>query len=453
MTRADVECDAVIAGRYVLGERLGSGGAADVFRGRDLVLGRGVAVKVVRSDAFDEARHAEEMRTLAGLSHPGLVTLYDAGSADGHGYFVMELVAGPTLAAAGCGRPMEPSRVAAIGATVADALAYVHRRGIVHRDVKPGNVLIARSGRAKLADFGIARAVDSAHLTTTGLKLGTAAYLAPEQITGAAVGAPADVYSLGLVLLEGLTGRREYDGTGLEVALARLNRAPVVPAWLPVAWRELLAAMTARQPAERVTAATAATRLRALNAVGDPLAASSPAAVRTTAALSTAPIQRQRSSRKSPVALGLALAATLLIAVAGVMAVQWRAQHPAAQPTVAVHADSRQPVASPRAPSSPPAIAPPASPLAAPVAADPAPSAVDPTTAQTRGVTSPPAGAPPTNPPPASAGQGHRPSGNDAAAAPDHVQSADSADAPDKGDSKPSRKPERKGGGGGKRDR
>src|SRR5450759_2626627 len=247
----------VLGCRYALGERLGCGGAADVYRGLDQVLGRPVAIKVVRHDAYDDDRHSGEMRTLAGLSHPGLVTLYDAGQDQGRGYFVMELVEGASLADRLSSGPLTERETAAIGGTVADALAYVHRRGIVHRDVKPGNVLLDRAGRAKLADFGIARMVDSARVTATGLTLGTAAYLAPEQVVGAAVRPPADVYSLGLVLLECLTGRREYDGRSVEAALARLHRPPVPPAVLPADWRRLLTAMTAREPADRPTAAAA----------------------------------------------------------------------------------------------------------------------------------------------------------------------------------------------------
>jgi serine/threonine protein kinase len=121
----------------------------------------------------------------------------------------------------------------------------------VHRDVKPGNVLIGRDGRVRLTDFGIARLVDSARVTSTGMMVGTASFLAPEQVAGEPVGPPADVYALGLVLLECLTGQREYAGSTVEVALARLQRLPRVPATLPAGWPGLLRAMTAREPADR----------------------------------------------------------------------------------------------------------------------------------------------------------------------------------------------------------
>ena len=118
----------------------------------------------------------------------------------------------------------------------------MHGQGLVHRDVKPANVLIGSDAGVHLADFGIARIVDSAHVTRTGDVLGTPAYFAPEQVSGEPVGPAADVYALGLVLLECLTGRREYDGTSLEVAMARLNRQPEIPTTLPGIWRDLLAA-------------------------------------------------------------------------------------------------------------------------------------------------------------------------------------------------------------------
>lgn len=266
---ADAPLLTLAGGRYELGPVLGTGGMASVRRGTDTVLGRPVAVKVFRADMDEDgARRAEvEMQTLAALGHPGLVSVYDAGTEehpDGRPptpYLVMELVEGPTLAACCADGSLSPERLATIGAQLADALHYVHARGVVHRDVKPANILLSPNG-PKLADFGIARIVDSARHTGTGLTIGTAPYLSPEQVTGTPVGPPADIYALGLVLLEALTGRREYDGGPVECALARLHRAPAVPRSLPAPWPELLAAMTAREPADRPTAVEVAERLR-----------------------------------------------------------------------------------------------------------------------------------------------------------------------------------------------
>ena len=260
----------LLDGRYRLGDRLGSGAVAEVFRAVDERLSRPVAVKLFRGDAAEELqRHEAEMRTLAQLDHPSLVTVYDAGDDDGQPYLVMQLIEGDTLADELRRGPIGPERTARYGAALADALAYVHERGFVHRDVKPANVLIAGDGRVHLADFGIARLVDSAHVTRTGDVLGTPAYFAPEQVSGGAVGAAADVYALGLMLLECLTGRRPFEGTAMEVAMARMNRDPEIPAQLPASWRDLLRAMTAREASNRLSAAAAADQLRLLAAGRD----------------------------------------------------------------------------------------------------------------------------------------------------------------------------------------
>jgi eukaryotic-like serine/threonine-protein kinase len=260
----------LLDGRYRLGERLGSGAVAEVFRAQDERLARPVAVKLFRGDAAEELqRHEAEMRTLARLDHPSLVTVYDAGDDAGQPYLVMQLVEGDTLAGELGRGALGPQRAATYGAALADALAYVHEQGFVHRDVKPANVLIAGDGRVHLADFGIARLVDSAHVTRTGDVLGTPAYFAPEQVSGGAVGPAADVYALGLMLLECLTGRRPFEGTAMEVAMARVNRDPEVPATVPARWRDLLRAMTARDAAHRITAAQAADALRRLAAGED----------------------------------------------------------------------------------------------------------------------------------------------------------------------------------------
>ena len=260
----------LLDGRYRLDGRLGGGAVADVFRAVDERLHRPVAVKLFRGDAAEELqRHEAEMRTLARLDHPSLVTVYDAGDDDGQPYLVMQLVEGDTLAQELGRGPLGSDRAAAYGAALAEALAYVHAEGFVHRDVKPANVLIAGDGRVHLADFGIARLVDSAHVTKTGEVLGTPAYFAPEQVSGDPVGPAADVYALGVMLLECLTGRRPFEGTAMEVAMARLHRDPELPASLPAGWRDLLAAMTAREPTQRISAAQVADALRGIAAGQD----------------------------------------------------------------------------------------------------------------------------------------------------------------------------------------
>jgi serine/threonine protein kinase len=256
----------LLGGRYRIGELVGAGGTADVHRATDEALQRQVAVKLLRpiSGGQDErARFISEARMLAGLSHTGLVMVLDAGFDAERPYLVMELVEGATLAQV-CGRgPCALEQVELVGAQVAETLSFVHGRGIVHRDVKPGNVLIGENRTVKLADFGIARLVNQdAGLTRTGFVMGTVAYVSPEQVRGETITSAADVYSLGLLLLEALTGRREYDGADLAAAQARLTRPPVVPAGLPGSWAGLIRDMTALDPVDRPSAAEVAVRVR-----------------------------------------------------------------------------------------------------------------------------------------------------------------------------------------------
>jgi serine/threonine protein kinase len=268
-TRA-VPSAAVIGGRYRLERLVGRGGTAEVWRATDTSLDRVVALKLVTAPHDESAvRAADEAKTLAQLSHPSLVQVYDAGTdTSGRPWVVMEYVEGQTLSDAIRTRPLPVQRVAAVGAGVAEALAHVHARNMVHRDVKPGNVLLGGDGTVKLTDFGIARLVDAAKVTSTGMMVGTASYLAPEQVAGEPVGPPADVYALGLVLLEALTGTREYAGPPMEAAMARLHRSPVMPPSLPPGWADVLTAMTARDPQSRPSAQECGDALRAL-LVGD----------------------------------------------------------------------------------------------------------------------------------------------------------------------------------------
>jgi tRNA A-37 threonylcarbamoyl transferase component Bud32 len=268
-----------LAGRYELGELLGTGASARVYRAEDLLLRRQVAVKLYPAEVAepDRVRRQRELSVLAQLNHPHLVKLLDAGEDAGRTYLVMELVSGPNLSRrlreAG---PMPAAQVARLGGAVADALGYVHQRGVTHRDVKPGNVLLGE--RPMLTDFGIARLIDTARITQTGYLIGTPAYLAPEQVTGDRAGEPADVYSLGLTLLEALTGRREFKGSGPGAAFARLSRRPAVPGGLP-GLSGLLRDMTDPDPARRPTAPTAAAALWRAAAAGEyPVPGSEPAA-------------------------------------------------------------------------------------------------------------------------------------------------------------------------------
>jgi serine/threonine protein kinase len=198
-----------------------------------------------------EEHSRDEAVLLARLHHPGLVTVYDFGRHDGRAYLVMQLVEGETLRARSAAGPMAPRRVTDLGAQLSRTLAHVHAAGIMHRDVKPSNVILDAGGRPYLTDFGISRPVDATGNTAPGALIGTAAYLSPEQVMGRRVEQPADVYALGLTLLECLTGRIEYGGGPLQAAVARLRRPPNIPPGLPEVLESLLRDMTAVEPAHR----------------------------------------------------------------------------------------------------------------------------------------------------------------------------------------------------------
>jgi eukaryotic-like serine/threonine-protein kinase len=248
--------DELLADRYELAEVIGVGGMAEVYRAWDTRLRRPVAVKLFAAggDLDNTRRFDNEVRVLAGLSHPGLVPVYDAGTSGSRPFVVLRLVDGSTLRHRMAEGPLPVDEVRSLGAAVAEALAHVHDRGVVHRDVKPSNILLDDGGAPHLADFGLAHTVGSTRLTRTGLIVGTAAYLAPEQVRGAEVTSAADVYALGLVLLECLTGRCEYTGGDVEAIVARLHRSPVVPPDLPADLARLLSLMTSTSPGERPTA-------------------------------------------------------------------------------------------------------------------------------------------------------------------------------------------------------
>lgn len=328
----------VLAERYQLGEVLGRGGMADVYRAQDVVLQRPVAVKLLRdvSDPGKRERFVAEARTLALLNHPGLVTVLDAGIDDERPFLVMSLAEGRTLAQRLEEGPLPSEEVRAIGHQLALSLQYAHDQGVIHRDVKPSNVLLTDDG-ALLVDFGIARLIGSTDQhTRTGDTIGSPPYLAPEQVAGEEITEKADLYSFGLVLLEALTGVRAYLGSPLEAAVARLSVDPAIPTSLEPAWRDLLGRMTDRQPGRRPTAAEVADMLGGVPvAAAAGVSVASPVLDEQTATLAvsdlvpdapaptTAPARRRR---RSWIAASLAL--LLAVLVAG--AVLWSQSRPEA---------------------------------------------------------------------------------------------------------------------------
>ena len=222
----------VLGGRYRLVELLGQGGMATIYRATDAQLGREVAVKVLHAEYGRDpdfvARFKQEAQAAASLSHPNIVGVYDFGAdADGP-YIVMELVDGEDVATLlARNGPLPPRQAARLAAEAAHALGAAHARGIVHRDVKPGNILVSADGRVKVADFGIARAWADARLTLPGVTLGSVHYFSPEQALGEQATEASDIYSLGIVLYELLTGRRPWEGdNAAAVAMARISAPP-----------------------------------------------------------------------------------------------------------------------------------------------------------------------------------------------------------------------------------
>ncbi|CAM5451125.1 Serine/threonine-protein kinase PknD [Streptomyces abikoensis] len=259
----------LVADRYRLEELLGRGGMGEVWQAQDEVLGRQVAVKLLLGDGGDESaasRFRLEAQTAARLNHPQVVAVYDFGSWEGRFYLVMELVRGPSLAQELSARgPLAPRRVARIAAQSAAGLAAAHRQGVVHRDIKPGNLMLDADDTLKIGDFGIARFVDetSAALTRVGQIVGTSTYLAPERALGKVAGPASDVYALGCVLYQLLAGQPPFWADSPTALLyLHVDTPPVPPrqhrADLPPAFEAYLLRMLAKKPEDRPTAQEAA---------------------------------------------------------------------------------------------------------------------------------------------------------------------------------------------------
>lgn len=259
----------LIAGRYRLDDLLGRGGMGEVWRGWDQALGRQVAVKVLLGHGLDHtaaSRFAQEAQTTARLSHPNVVAVYDFGHDQGRLYLVMEFVDGPNLSEhLTTHGPLGPDEAARLGAQAAAGLAAAHRQDVVHRDIKPANLLLAPDGSVKVADFGIARLADqaTAALTSVGTVLGTSAYLAPERALGHTAGPASDIYALGCVLHELLTGHPPFSGDNPAALLFQhVQTSPMPVAQLrpevPAPLSDLVMQMLAKDPDQRPDAVQSA---------------------------------------------------------------------------------------------------------------------------------------------------------------------------------------------------
>lgn len=252
----------LFGGRYELKTRLAIGGMGEVWQALDKVIERQVAIKILKEEylgdqAFRE-RFRAEARHAALVNHEGIASVYDFGEEEGSAYLVMELVPGEALSTIlERERYLSPERVLDIVAQTASALHAAHEAGLVHRDVKPGNLLITPDGRVKITDFGIARAADQVPLTATGQVMGTVQYLSPEQASGKSASAHTDIYSLGIVAYEALAGKRPFTGESqVAIAMAHIKQPPPpLPESIPLAVRNLILACIAKKPERRPSTA------------------------------------------------------------------------------------------------------------------------------------------------------------------------------------------------------
>jgi eukaryotic-like serine/threonine-protein kinase len=246
----------MIAGRYRLLEPLGRGAMSSVWLAEDTELARSVAVKMLAPSA-DRARFEREARAAASLSHPNICSLYDYGTADGKPYMVLEYLPNGTLEdRLEPGRPLDDAETQRIATEVASGLAHAHERGLVHRDLKPANIAFDAEGRAKIADFGIARMGDAGTLTEAGTVLGTASYISPEQASGRPAGPASDVYSFGVMLFRLLTGSLPFAGpNAMEIVRRHRDEPPPAVRDLrpdaPPRLESIVTASLAKDPADR----------------------------------------------------------------------------------------------------------------------------------------------------------------------------------------------------------
>ncbi|WP_283139590.1 protein kinase domain-containing protein [Rhizohabitans arisaemae] len=333
----------LLGGRYRLLERIAAGGMGEVWRAGDELLGRFVAIKLLgRQYLGDEGfreRFRSEARITAGLADPGIAQVYDYGEQDDTAYLVMELVVGEPLSAIlARNAPLSPEVTLDIVVQTARALHTAHRSGVIHRDIKPGNLMVTSTGVIKVTDFGIARAVQAAPLTKSGIVLGTAQYVSPEQASGRHLTALTDIYSLGVVAYECLGGRPPFLGENqVAIALQHLNDPPApLPREIPGSVCDLIMATLAKDPGDRPSSAQeladrayvlrnslASASLSTLNVVSDPT--TSDAAARVAPRAKDGPARRRRS-------LVLVTTLGLTVFILGVIMLTALQDRPASEP-------------------------------------------------------------------------------------------------------------------------
>ncbi|MEX2441177.1 MAG: serine/threonine-protein kinase, partial [Pontimonas sp.] len=250
--------------RYELVSRIAIGGMGEVWKATDAVIGRTVAIKILKEEYFSDPgfreRFRAEARHAALVNHEGIANVYDYGEEEGNAYLVMEMVPGEALSTVlEREKVLPPERVLSIVRQTSLALHQAHQAGLVHRDVKPGNLLITPDGTVKITDFGIARVADQVPLTATGQVMGTVQYLAPEQASGKPASPSTDIYSLGIVAYEALSGRRPFRGESqVSIAMAHIKEAPPeLPGTIPHALRSLVMSCIAKKPDGRPASAEA----------------------------------------------------------------------------------------------------------------------------------------------------------------------------------------------------
>jgi serine/threonine protein kinase len=336
-------------GRYQLSSRIAIGGMGEVWQATDLVIGRTVAIKILKDEYLGDPgfleRFRAEARHAALVNHEGIANVFDYGEEDGSAFLVMELVPGEALSTVlERERVLSTDRVLDIVAQTASALQAAHAAGLVHRDIKPGNLLITPDGRVKITDFGIARIADQVPLTATGQVMGTVQYLSPEQASGHPASPSTDIYSLGIVAYEALAGRRPFTGESqVAIAMAQINEtAPELPVTISEPVRNLVTTSIAKRPEDRPSSAAhlarAAQALRrgdvagAIAAVpgvagGAALAAGATTATRVMTSTATPPggiptDEKRRNPWTWPLIAIIALLAVALIAIIIVLALR-----------------------------------------------------------------------------------------------------------------------------------